>query len=268
MVLIGATDDAAAFFSEETGIDWNVVFLLLGMMIIVGILRQTGVFEYLAIWSAKLAKGRPFRIMVMLIIITAVLSAFLDNVTTILLIAPVSLLVAQRLAKSPVPYLLAEVLASNIGGTATLIGDPPNPIIASRGGLDFNDFIVELAPIILVLAVVLVGLCRLLSRSTFTYDADRAARVMARDEREAIRDSRLLVQSLVVVGLVLVGFVTSTLTGLEPAIVALLGAGRAASCCSGPRCSPASSNGHAVSFLEFTKYDIVVTVVTVGLCFP
>lgn len=225
MVLIGATDDAAVFFSEETGIDWNVVFLLLGMMIIVGVLRQTGLFEFLAIWSAKVAKGRPFRIMVMLIVITAVLSAFLDNVTTILLIAPVSLLVAQRLGKSPVPYLLAEVFASNIGGTATLIGDPPNLIIGSRGDIGFNDFITELAPIIVVLVAVLVGLCRVLFRKSFAYDADRAERVMALDEREAIRDRRLLVKSLVVVGLVLVGFVTSTFTGLEPAIVALLGAG-------------------------------------------
>ena len=225
MVVIGATDDASAFFSEETGIDWNVVFLLLGMMIIVGILRQTGVFEYLAIWSAKTAKGRPFRIMVMLVVITAVLSAFLDNVTTILLVAPVSLLVAQRLGKSPVPYLLAEVFASNIGGTATLIGDPPNLIIGSRGGIGFNEFILQLAPIVVVLIAVLIGLCRILFRSTFAYDEERAARVMALDEREAIRDRGLLVRSLVVVGLVLVGFLTSQLTGLEPSIVALLGAG-------------------------------------------
>lgn len=225
MVLIGATDDAAIFFSEDTGIDWNVVFLLLGMMIIVGILRQTGLFEYLAIGASKLAKGRPFRIMVMLIVITAVLSAFLDNVTTILLVAPVSLLVAQRLGKSPVPFLLAEVFASNIGGTATLIGDPPNLIIGSRGDIGFNEFLTELAPIIVVLIAVLVGLCRVLFRSTFSYDAERAERVMALDEREAIRDPGLLIRSLVVVGLVLVGFVTSTFTGLEPALVALLGAG-------------------------------------------
>lgn len=225
MVVIGATDDAAVFFSQETGIDWNVIFLLLGMMIIVGILRQTGVFEFLAIWAAKKAGGRPFRIMVMLIVVTAVLSAFLDNVTTILLIAPVSLLVAQRLGKSPVPFLLAEVFASNIGGTATLIGDPPNLIIGSRGDLGFNDFVVNLAPIIGILIVVLIGLIRLLFRAAFVYDADRARRVMALNEREAVRDPRLLVKSLVVVGLVLIGFVTSSLTGLEPAIVALLGAG-------------------------------------------
>ncbi|GAA4265925.1 ArsB/NhaD family transporter [Frondihabitans peucedani] len=225
MVIIGATDDAAVFFSESTGVDWNVIFLLLGMMIIVGILRQTGLFEYLAIWAAKRAGGRPFRIMVMLIVITAVLSAFLDNVTTILLIAPVSLLVAQRLGKSPVPFLLAEVFASNIGGTATLIGDPPNLIIGSRAGLGFNDFVLNLAPIIVVLVGVLIVLCRVLFRSTFAFDESRVDDIMALEEREAIRDRSLLVKSLVVVGLVLVGFVTSSLTGLEPSIVALLGAG-------------------------------------------
>lgn len=225
MVVIGATDDHAMFFSEESGVDWNVIFLLLGMMIIVGILRQTGLFEYLAIAAAKLARGRPFRVMVMLIVITAVLSAFLDNVTTILLIAPVTLLVAERLDKSPVPFLIAEVFASNIGGTATLIGDPPNLIIGSRGTLAFNDFIVNLAPVIAVLLVVLIGLCRVLFRSTFAYDEQRAHRVMALDQREAIRDRPLLVKSLVVIGLVLAGFLTSTATGLEPAVVALLGAG-------------------------------------------
>lgn len=225
MVVIGATDDAAVFFSQSTGVDWNVIFLLLGMMIIVGILRQTGLFEFLAIWAAKRAGGRPFRIMVMLVVITAVLSAFLDNVTTILLIAPVSLLVAQRLGKSPVPYLLAEVFASNIGGTATLIGDPPNLIIASRAGLGFNDFVLNLLPIIALLVVVLIVLCRILFRSAFAFDAERVERIMALEEKEAIRDPRLLVKSLVVVGLVLVGFVTSSLTGLEPALVALLGAG-------------------------------------------
>ncbi len=225
MVLIGATSDAAIFFSEATGVDWNVIFLLLGMMIIVGILRQTGLFEYLAIWAAKKAGGRPFRIMVMLIVITAVLSAFLDNVTTILLIAPVSLLVAQRLGKSPVPYLVAEVFASNIGGTATLIGDPPNLIIASRAGLGFNDFVVNLLPIIVVLVGVLIVLCRIMFRSTFVFEPGRVERIMALEEKEAIRDPRLLVKSLAVVGLVLIGFVTSSLTGLEPALVALLGAG-------------------------------------------
>ncbi len=135
MVAIGAVRGHEIFFSEETGIDWNVIFLLFGMMVIVGILRQTGVFEFLAIWSAQRARARPFRMMVLLVLITAVASALLDNVTTVLLVAPVTLLLCERLALDPVPFLLAEVMASNIGGTATLIGDPPNIIIGSRAGL-------------------------------------------------------------------------------------------------------------------------------------
>src|SRR5215212_2695813 len=158
---LGIASAEDAFYSHETGIDWDVIFLLLGMMIIVGVLRRTGVFEYVAIWAAKRAKGSPFRVMVLLVVITAVFSAFLDNVTTVLLIAPVTLLVCERLAVPVIPFLIAEVMASNIGGAATLIGDPPNIIIASRGGLDFNDFLVNMAPIIAILLVVFLGLCRL-----------------------------------------------------------------------------------------------------------
>jgi Na+/H+ antiporter NhaD/arsenite permease-like protein len=225
MVLIGATDDHGIFFSEDSGIDWNVIFLLLGMMIIVGVLRQTGLFEFLAIWAAKKARGRPFTIMVMLVVITAGLSAFLDNVTTVLLVAPVTLLVCERLAAPPVPFLIAEIMASNIGGTSTLIGDPPNIIIASRGGLTFNDFIINLAPLIAVLLLVFIGLCRILFRSAFQYHPDRAARIMALKEREAIGEKALLIKSLIVLALVLFGFIAHPLIGLEPAIVALLGAG-------------------------------------------
>jgi len=225
MVVIGATDDHGIFFSEESGIDWNVIFLLLGMMIIVGILQQSGVFEFLAIWAAKLAKGRPFVIMVMLVVITAVLSAFLDNVTTVLLIAPVTLLICERLAITPVPFLIAEVMASNIGGAATLIGDPPNIIIASRGGLTFNDFVANMVPIVAILIVVFIGLCWLLFRKQLRYNPERVERVMALNEREAIRDVRLLVTSLVVLALVLAGFILHSLIQLEPAVVALLGAG-------------------------------------------
>src|SRR5690606_40676026 len=127
------------FFSEHEGIDWNVIFLLLGMMIVVGVIKGTGLFEYLAIWAAKRSKGKPYRLLVMLMVITAVASPFLDNVTTIMLVAPVTVVVCTKLGLSPVPYLIAEVLASNIGGAATLIGDPPNIIIGSRAGLGFND---------------------------------------------------------------------------------------------------------------------------------
>lgn len=225
MLAIGATDADHAFYSEDTGVDWNVIFLLLGMMVIVGVLRQTGVFEYLAIWAAKKAKGRPFRIMVMLVVITAGASALLDNVTTVLLVAPVTVLVCERLNVPAVPFLVAEALASNIGGTATLIGDPPNIIIASRADLSFNDFLVHLTPIIVVLLVVFLGLCRVLFRRAFHYDPERVDEVMSLDEHETIRDKRLLVQSLVVLGVVTAGFVLHTALHFEPSVVALLGAG-------------------------------------------
>ncbi|WP_199537298.1 ArsB/NhaD family transporter [Spongiactinospora gelatinilytica] len=214
MLLLHATDAHAAFFDERTAIDWNVIFLLLGMMVIVGVLKQTGVFEYPAIWAAKRARGRPFRLMALLVIITAVASGMLDNVTTVLLVAPVTFLVCERLALPATPF---------IGGTATLVGDPPNIIIASRGGLSFNDFVVHLAPLIVVLLVVFVGLCRVLFRRAFRYDPERAAQVMTLIEREAIADRRLLWQSLVV--LVLLAFVLHPVLHYEPSVVAILGAG-------------------------------------------
>jgi Na+/H+ antiporter NhaD/arsenite permease-like protein len=225
MLAIGATDDESAFFSEHSGVDWNVIFLLLGMMMIVGVLKKTGMFEYLAIWAVKRARARPFRVMVMLVVITAAASALLDNVTTVLLIAPVTLLVCERLSLPAAPFLIAEVMASNIGGMATLVGDPPNIIIASRAGLTFNDFLVHLAPLSAILTVVLVVMCRFLFRKVFVYDETRAAEVMALEEREAIKDPRLLVQGLVVLVLVVAGFVLHPVLHYEPSVVALLGAG-------------------------------------------
>ncbi|NGN67707.1 ArsB/NhaD family transporter [Streptomyces sp. A7024] len=225
MLAIGATDDKSAFYSEHAGIDWNVIFLLLGMMMIVGVLKQTGMFEYLAIWAVKRARAQPFRVMVMLIVITACASALLDNVTTVLLIAPVTLLVCERLGLPAAPFLIAEVLASNIGGTATLVGDPPNIIIASRAGLSFNAFLVHLAPLCALLIVVLIALCRVMFRKTFVYDEGRAEEIMALEEREAIRDPRLMTQGLIVLALVVAGFVLHPVLHYEPSVVALLGAG-------------------------------------------
>ncbi|MDN3027211.1 ArsB/NhaD family transporter [Streptomyces sp. S.PB5] len=225
MLAIRAADDKSAFYSEHSGVDWNVIFLLMGMMMIVGVLKKTGMFEYLAIWSVKRARAKPFRVMAMLVVITAVASALLDNVTTVLLIAPVTLLVCERLALPATPFLIAEVLASNIGGTATLVGDPPNIIIASRAGLTFNDFLVHLAPIVVVLVVVLLALCRVMFRKFFVYDEDRAAEIMTLEEREAIKDPRLLIQGLIVLALVVAGFVLHPVLHYEPSIVALLGAG-------------------------------------------
>jgi Na+/H+ antiporter NhaD/arsenite permease-like protein len=219
MLVIGATDAEHAFFSEESGIDWNVIFLLVGMMLIVAVLRRTGFFEYIAIWAVKRARGRPYPAMVILVLVTGVVSAGLDNVTTVLLIAPVTFLVCDRLAVPVAPYLIAEALASNLGGTATLIGDPPNIIIASRAGLSFNDFLIHLAPLIAVLLVVFVGLCRVLFRSAFRADPQRVQGVMALRERDAIRDGRLLAMGLVVLAAVTVAFVLRR----EPPVVAIVG---------------------------------------------
>ncbi|PKQ32373.1 MAG: hypothetical protein CVT62_05000 [Actinobacteria bacterium HGW-Actinobacteria-2] len=225
VVAVGAMNADDAFFSKETGIDWNVIFLLFGMMVIVGILKLTGVFEYVAIWAAKKAKGKPFRVLALLSVITAVASAGLDNVTTVLLVAPVTLVVTERIGVRPVPYLIAEALASNIGGTATLVGDPPNLIVASKSGLGFNDFLINLGPIVVVMLIVFVALSRVLFAKDFVADPARVAEVMALDEREAITNRPLLIRSLIVLGLVLVGFTLHGVLHLEPSLVALLGAG-------------------------------------------
>jgi Na+/H+ antiporter NhaD/arsenite permease-like protein len=223
MFVIGATDAQRAFFSPDAGIDWNVIFLLIGMMLQVAVLKRTGLFEYIAIWAAKRARGRPFRVMVILVVVTAVVSAALDNVTTVLLVAPVTFLVCQRLGVPVAPFLIAEVMASNIGGTATLVGDPPNIIIASRSGLTFNQFIGVLGPFIVIVLVVFLGLCRWLFRAAFRYDPDRAAEIAALREQDAIRDRRLLGISLGVLACVLVAFVAHTALGFEPSVVALTG---------------------------------------------
>jgi Na+/H+ antiporter NhaD/arsenite permease-like protein len=216
---------AEVFHSEHEGIDWNVIFLLFGMMIIVGIIRQTGVFDFLAIWAAKRARGRPYRLMVMLMVITAIASPFLDNVTTIMLVVPVTIVVCDRLGISAKPYLIAEVLASNIGGAATLIGDPPNIIIGSRAGLTFGDFLVHMAPIVTVVFVVFVLATRLLFRKSFQYNPDRVAAVMALKERRAITDPAMLRRCLAVFAGVIAAFALHSVLHLDASIIALLGAG-------------------------------------------
>ena len=225
VLAVGVVGSEDAFYSKESGVDWDVIFLLLGMMIIVGVLRRTGVFEYIAIWAAKRAKGSPLRIMILLVIITAIASAFLDNVTTVLLIAPVTLLVCDRLNINPVPFLIAEVLASNIGGAATLIGDPPNIIIASKSGLTFNDFILNLGPIVLIELFVFVLILPRVFKGSFEVDPARVADVMELDEKEAVQDHRLLLKCGIVLGAVFVAFVAHPVLHIEPSVVALLGAG-------------------------------------------
>ncbi|MEV4314751.1 ArsB/NhaD family transporter [Actinocrispum sp. NPDC049592] len=225
LLALNVVDSGDVFYSHDTGIDWDVIFLLIGMMIIVGVLRRTGVFEYVAIWAAKRAGGSPLRVMVLLVVITATASAFLDNVTTVLLIAPVTLLVCERLDVRPVPFLIAEVLASNIGGAATLIGDPPNIIIASRAGLSFNDFLVHMTPIVALELVAFTLVLRLVFRGSFAVDPRRVEGVLALNEREAIRDPRLLIRCGLVLLAVFAGFIGHSVIHIEPSVVALLGAG-------------------------------------------
>jgi Na+/H+ antiporter NhaD/arsenite permease-like protein len=205
-------------------IDWNVIFLLIGMMIIVGITRRSGVFQYVAIKAAKFARGEPVRILILLSLITAVFSAFLDNVTTILIIAPVTILIAVELDITPLPFLICNVIASNVGGTATLIGDPPNIIIGSAARLSFVDFLANLAPVIAILLAAFSLFSLLVFRGQMKVSAPRKARIMSFEEERAIENKPLLVQSLVVLALVLAGFLLHDVLGVEVSVVALSGA--------------------------------------------
>ncbi len=225
VLAFGIVDSEEAFYSRETGIDWDVIFLLLGMMLVVGILRRTGAFEYMAIHSAKLSRGQPRLLLVLLVLVTAGASALLDNVTTVLLIAPLTIAVCRQLGIRPVPFLLAEAFASNIGGAATLVGDPPNIIIASRANLTFTDFLVHMAPVVLAVLVAFVGLALWMFRADLRSKPEHAEALAAMDEDAAITDRRMLVASVVVLVAIVVGFLTQRQTGLSPAIVALLGAG-------------------------------------------
>jgi len=222
---LGVTSSQDAFYSSETGVDWDVIFLLLGMMLVVGVLKRTGVFEYMAIRAAKLAGGRPYRVMVLLVLVTAAASALLDNVTTVLLVVPVTLLVCERLGLHPIPFLMAEALASNIGGAATLVGDPPNIIIASRADLTFTDFLVHMLPVVLVVLGAFLLLIRVMFRKALAVQPQGVESLMALDEREAIKDPRLLLRSGIVLGAILVGFLLQRQTGISPSVVALVGAG-------------------------------------------
>jgi len=225
MLVLKILQQHEAFHVEEFGIDWNVIFLLISMMVIINLMRPTGIFEYIAIKSAKWGKGEPFRIMVIFALVTAVLSALLDNVTTVLLITPVTLLIADALEVDPIPYLISCALASNIGGTATLIGDPPNIMIASKAQLDFMAFIYHLAPIVVVMMVFYLFAIKFIwGRKLRTRD-ELKQRIMQMNEQEAIKDPVMLKKSLIVLAMVLTGFVLHGMLHFQPATVALFGAG-------------------------------------------
>lgn len=204
-------------------IDFNTIGLLVGMMIIVNITKRTGVFEYIAIKAAKFSKGNPIKILILFSIITAILSGLLDNVTTVLLIVPVTLVITKTLEIDPIPFLMCEIFASNIGGTATLIGDPPNLMIGSAAGLSFLDFVKNLAPVIvIILLVTLLGIKQLYKNSMKTSEEDKK-KIMALDESKAIRDRSLMKKSLTVLALTLVGFLLHGSLGFESATIAIAG---------------------------------------------
>ena len=220
MIVLGVLNQEAAI----RGIDFNTIGLLIGMMVIVAITRQSGVFQFMAIWAAKKVDARPWGILVMIALVTAVTSALLDNVTTVLLVAPVTLLITEELKVSPYPYLFAMIFSSNIGGTSTLIGDPPNIMIGSATGLTFNDFAYNLLPaIVVIMAVTLIPIYFIWGRHLKAAPEDRQ-RVMQFNEREAITNQRLLKQCLSVIGLVIGGFVFAKALHLEAATVAMTGA--------------------------------------------
>ncbi|NFB57493.1 hypothetical protein EXM89_14385 [Clostridium botulinum] len=204
-------------------IDFNTIGLLVGMMIIVNITKRTGVFEYIAIKAAKFSKGNPIKILILFSVITAVLSGVLDNVTTVLLIVPVTLVITKTLEIDPIPFLMCEIFASNIGGTATLIGDPPNLMIGSAAGLSFLDFVKNLAPVIIILlTVTLLGIRQLYKNSMKTSEEDKK-KIMALDESKAIRDMSLMKKCLTVLFLTLIGFLTHSYLGFESATIAIAG---------------------------------------------
>ena len=220
MITLGVLNQETAI----SGVDFNTLGLLSGMMVIVAITRRSGVFQFVAVWSAKKVQARPWGILLMLSVVTALFSALLDNVTTVLLIAPVTLLICHELKMSPYPFLFAEIFASNIGGTATLIGDPPNIMIGSAVNLSFNDFLLNLAPIVpLILLVTLAIIYVVWGRGMQASDETRE-RIMRFREREAITDVPLLKQSLFVLALVIAGFVLAHPLRLEPATIAMFGA--------------------------------------------
>lgn len=205
-------------------IDFNTLGLLLGMMIIVNTMKKTGLFEWVAIKVAKLARGNPWYILLLFVLVTAVFSAFVDNVTTVLVVAPITLLIAQSLGTSPYPLLSCEIVAANLGGAATLIGDPPNVLVGSAAGLSFNDFLRNLAPVVLLLLPLLLLFLRVAFRKTFRVSENDRERVFSFDETKAIKDRTLLTKCLIVFPLTVLGFLLQERLGLLPSTIALSGA--------------------------------------------
>ncbi len=206
-------------------VDINTIGVLVGMMLFVAVVKNSGLFEYVAIKAAKLTKGRPMAIMVVFAVITALLSAFLDNVTTVLLIGPMTIAITQMLEVNPIPYLLSQIMASNIGGTATLIGDPPNIMIGSAAGLSFMDFVINTGSVIVIIMAVTVLIYYFMYRSRISVVRENMQKVMELDEDRSIKDKPLLIKSVIMTVVVVIGFVFHSQFQVESATVALFAAG-------------------------------------------
>jgi Na+/H+ antiporter NhaD/arsenite permease-like protein len=220
MILLGILNQKVAL----EGVDFNTLGLLIGMMIVVGIAKQCGMFQYVAILAAKIGRGKPIPIFLLLGFIVAIFSAFLDNVTTVLLMVPVTFVVTHNLKVNPKPFLIAIILLSNIGGTATLIGDPPNILIGSAAGLSFNDFLLNLAPVILLVTFVTLVLLYFWYRKELISTPEAQAAIMKFNPKDAITNKSLLIKSLSVLALILLGFFTHSITHIEGATIAMAGA--------------------------------------------
>ncbi|PGS55950.1 ArsB/NhaD family transporter [Bacillus sp. AFS041924] len=222
IVGIGAVDLRSAL---TTHIEWETIMLLIGMMIIVYITSKSGLFEYIAIKTAQFSKGKPIQILISLSLLTAICSAFLDNVTTILLIVPITLSITRILKVDPRPFLILEVIYSNIGGTATLIGDPPNIMIGSANKhLTFNSFLMNLAPIIAIIVIATTIIIYFIYRKRLVTTSEQIKILMSINEKDYIKDKTLLIKSLVVLGITLLGFILHSILHLDAALVAMLGA--------------------------------------------
>ncbi|ERJ12045.1 ArsB/NhaD family transporter [Haloplasma contractile] len=204
-------------------IDFNTIGLLIGMMLIVNILKRTGIFQYIAIKTAKVAKGDPWKIILLFSIITAISSALLDNVTTILLIAPVTFVITDTLKMNPIPFLISEILAANIGGAATLIGDPPNIMIGGATDLGFLDFVLNLSPVILVIFIITIFILKFIYKDSLEVTEENRRKVLEFDETKTISDEKLLIKSGIVLLITIIGFTIHQFVGLESATIALLG---------------------------------------------
>jgi len=221
MVLLGLVDLHAAYTHH---IEWKTLFLLIGMMILVGITNRSGIFQYIAIKAAQRAKGEPVKILVTLALLTAVGSAFIDNVTTVLLIVPITFSITRLLKLNPIPFLITEIMICNIGGAATLVGDPPNIMIGTAANLSFNQFLANMTPVIIVIMIVIMFyLKRLYGKQMKVSDEDKE-KLMNIDAASYIKDAALMKKSLFVFALTIIGFLTHRFFHIEPAVVAFAGA--------------------------------------------